>query len=96
MKNYYDAVREVMLKWPQTRDDDLLLWGQFLFIKGHVKTDEKFYAVLGSAKKRKLPSFESISRARRKVQEKEPALRGSRYNQRKKEETEYHDYYREN
>ena len=96
MKNYYDEVREVMVKWPQTRDDDLLLWGQLLFIKGFVKKDETFFKVLGSVKAKKMPSFESVSRARRKVQELEPDLRGKRYSQRKHEEKEYHNYYREN
>lgn len=93
MKNYYDEVKAILTKWPQTRDDDNLLWGQFLFTKGLVSTSETFYKVLSRVKADKLPSFESVTRARRKVQEKEPALRGKRYGQRKHEEAQYHDYY---
>ncbi len=96
MKNYLDEIREIMEKWPQTRDDDMLLWGQFLFIKGLVRTDENFYQVLSKARERNLPSYESVTRLRRKVQENEPALRGTKYKQRKKEEKTYHDFYRDN
>lgn len=96
MKEYYEQVKEILVKYPITRDDDMMLFGQFLFQNGKVGKEETFYNVLASAKKRKLPSYESITRARRKVQEKEPALRGKRYSQRHKIEEEYRDYYREN
>lgn len=96
MKNYYDEVKQILTKWPQTRDNDMLLWGQFLFIKGFVTTQEKFFDVLSRIKSDRLPSFESVSRARRKVQELEPDLRGKRYSQRKHEEKTYHDFYRDN
>lgn len=96
MKNYYDEVKAILTKWPQTRDDDMLLWGQLLFIKGFVKTNETFFKVLSRVKSDKMPSFESVSRARRKVQELEPDLRGKRYSQRKHEENIYHDFYRDN
>ena len=96
MKEYYEQVKTILAKYPITRDDDMMLYGQFLFQNGKVGGEEKFYDVLASAKKRKLPSYESVTRARRKVQEKEPSLRGKRYSQRHKAEEEYRDYYGSN
>ena len=94
MKEYYEQVKAILTKHPITRDDDMMLYGQFLFQNGKVGKQETFYKVLASAKKRKLPSYESITRARRKVQEKEPSLRGQRYSQRHKAEEEYREFYR--
>ena len=96
MKKCYDEVKAILDKYPQTRDDDMLLYGQYLFQKNLVGKDETFFRVLSSATKRKLPSYESVTRARRKVQEKEPSLLGKRYKQRQKAEKEYHEYYSEN
>jgi hypothetical protein len=95
MKNYYEQVKIILTEWNQTRDDDMLLWAIFLHMNGYVKPEEKFFDVVPKARERGLPSYESITRARRKVQEKEPSLRGKRYVQRMKAESEYHDYYRD-
>lgn len=96
MKNYYDEVKDILTKYPLARDDDMLLYGFFLYLNQLVGKEERFYSVIAESKKRGLPSYEGITRARRKVQEKEPSLRGERYKQRKKAEEDYHDYYREN
>ena len=50
-------------------------------------------SVMCNAKSNKLPSFESVTRARRKVQETEPSLLGKRYKDRRREEVEYIDFY---
>lgn len=94
MKNYYDQVKMILQNWAKARDDDMLLYAIFLHMNKIVTTDEKFFDVMSKAKERGIPSYESVTRARRKVQEKEPDLRGLRYQQRKKEEATYHDYYR--
>ena len=72
MRDYYTTVREILLENPATRDDDMLLYGSFLARYLIVHPDESFYEVCTTAKQRKIPSYESITRARRKVQEKEP------------------------
>ena len=95
MKNYYDKVKHILENWEQARDDDMLLYSIFLHLGKYVKKDERFYDVFPKAKERGLPSYESITRARRKVQEKEPHLRGKEYGKRQKIEQEYHDYYRD-
>ena len=96
MKNYYDQVRDILSKYPKSRDDDMLLYAIFLHMNRIIGSDEKFYDVMSKAKERNIPSYEGITRARRKVQENEPSLRGKRYSQRKKTEEEYRDYYRDN
>lgn len=96
MKNYYDQVKSILTQYPKARDDDMLLYSIFLHMNGLVKPDEKFYDVFPKAKERGLPSYEGITRARRKVQEREPSMRGKKYAQRKKTEEEYHDFYSNN
>ena len=96
MKDYYTEVRRILINWPATQDDDSLLYAIFLAEGRYVSSTETFYKVMSTAKARKLPSYESVTRARRKVQEKEPETRGKRYSQRKHEETTYHDYYSNN
>ena len=94
MKNYYDEVKRILTKWPQSQDDDALLYAIFLAEGKHVGSTETFYKVMSTAKARNLPSYESVTRARRKVQEMEPSLRGKRHKIRQEEEQAYHDYYR--
>jgi len=96
MRNYYEQVKGILTQYPASRDDDMLLYAIFLHKNRIVHSYEKFYDVMAHAKERGIPSYEGITRARRKVQEKEPNLRGKRYNQRMKSEEEYRDYYREN
>lgn len=96
MKDYYEQVKRILNNWPATRDDDMLLYAVFLAENKCVSSSETFYKVMSTAKARKLPSYESVTRARRKVQEKEPDTRGARYKARQKEENEYHEYYRYN
>lgn len=85
-----------MAAWPESRDDDMLLFAIYLHQNKYVSVNERFFDVMKTAKARNLPSYESITRTRREVQEKEPDLRGNRYGKRKHMETEYHDYYRSN
>ena len=94
MRDYYTTVRQILLDNPATRDDDMLLYGAFLAKYMIVHPQETFYEVCSTAKQRKIPSYESITRARRKVQEKEPLLQGKRRKARKEEEEIFRDYYR--
>jgi len=93
MKDYYNKVKEILWRYPATRDDDMMLYAKFCVDFSYIRSDEPFYQVLCTAKKRKIPSFESVTRARRKVQELEPALRGEKRQRRKAEEATYRDYY---
>lgn len=96
MTNYYDVVRGILIENPKTRDDDMYLYSVFCAKYGLVKPDESFYSVMCTWKDRGLPSYESVARARRKVQEKEPTLSGKKRFIRIAEEQEYRDFYRNN
>lgn len=94
MDNYYYSVRAILLENPRTRDDDMYLYSVFLAKFNLVRPEETFYEVMLSAKSRGLPSYESITRARRKVQEMEEYLRGEKRKARKEQEQKYREFYR--
>ena len=96
MKDYHNKVRQILNAYPATQDDDMLLYGIFVRQSQLVGDNETFYSVCQSARSRGLPSYESVSRARRKIQEQDPSLRGTRRGARMAEEEEYHEYYRNN
>lgn len=67
MEDLKDLVKDILLKNPKTRDSDERLYLEVLRLRG-------FYLqpnVFENYKNYNLPSFSSISRARRKVQEDE-------------------------
>ena len=94
MKDHYTEVRAILIKWPKSRDDDMLLYALFLAENHLVSSDETFYKVMSTAKARNIPSYESVTRTRRKVQELEPDLQGTKKKARKEQQERYHDYYR--
>ena len=93
MRDYYNKVKDILVRYPTARDDDMMLYALFCVEYTYVGHDETFYNVLCSAKKRKIPSYESVTRARRKVQELEMDLRGKRRQSRKAEEEAYREFY---
>ncbi len=96
MKDHYAEVKRILIQWPATRDDDMLLYAVFLAESKLVSSGETFYKVMSTAKARKIPSYESITRTRRKVQELEPELQGTKKKARKEQQERYHDFYRHN
>lgn len=91
--NYYNCVKKILLENPATRDDDMLLYGAFCATFNLVAPDATFYEIMSTAKKRGLPSYESITRARRRVQELEPYLGGEKRKERQEEAEIYRRYY---
>lgn len=95
-KQVEKTVKTILTERPQTRNDDHCLYYQYVCRYG--RADGMPFAVLFvNYKHYGLPSFESVSRARRKVQQKCPELRGDKGTQTEREtlEKEYHDYYSE-
>lgn len=95
-KQVEKTVKAILTERPQTRDDDHYLYYQYACRDG--RTCVGSFAVLFVFYKHYgLPSFESVSRARRRVQQKCPELRGDKGTQTAREnlEKEYHDYYSE-
>lgn len=65
----YDIVKDILIKYPATRSSDKKLiwvvWGTLGYLEGTSMPREKFFDS---------PSLESITRARRKIQELNPDL----------------------
>ena len=73
LKTISAEVKELLQKYPRARDDDMLLYSYYMNIKGYswnITVSELYYL----QKEGNLPTFESVGRARRKVQELNPEL----------------------
>lgn len=67
MEDLRDLIEDILLKNPKARDSDEVLYLEMLMLKGFYLTPNVFV----NYKSLKIPSFSSVSRARRKVQEDE-------------------------
>lgn len=73
-----NLVKEILTEKPETRDDDYLLWVETIqrTTEGKIDYSMSFVTFLYTAKFLGIPQFETVSRARRKVQEQHPELKG--------------------
>jgi hypothetical protein len=80
LTNITKLVKDILESRPETRDDDYILW---LNVLRNTNTDIPDYTnmpvaeFLLNAKYMRFPHYESVSRARRKIQEKYPELRAT-------------------
>lgn len=81
-------VKAILEKYPETRDDDNLLWAKVLEAVNFDSSDMTLSFVLENVKRYGLPSFQTVSRARRKVQQDHPELKGTARIQQKRKEQE--------
>lgn len=93
-RDWYEKVKRVLEAREDSRDDDFLLYLDVC----RAYTDAPVWALsfedaLEHHIKYGLPSYESVTRARRKVQEDYPYLRGTKYKRRKAEQEEYREFY---
>lgn len=96
MKDYYEKVKKILIAKPDTQDDDMKLYAYMVYNVVGLAPSVGFYEAVFNHTKYGLPSYESVTRARRKVQENEPTLRGKRYLKRLERQEEYRQYYAEN
>lgn len=98
MKDHYEFVKHILEIFPDARDDDMKLYAYACWYDANCEAQRgsDFYTVLFYHDRYKLPNYESITRARRKVQQNEEHLRGSRYQKRQNEERKYRDHYGSN
>jgi len=80
--NTTKLVKGILKENPETRDDDNLLWLEAIIEAAYEKDctyalDWGISSIMHNIRALGLPTFESVSRARRKLQEKYPELRGS-------------------
>lgn len=93
MKDYYEKVKAILTERPETRDDDMKLYAIFVHKTVRISSSVGFYEALYNHSKYNLPSYESVTRARRKVQEENPNLQGEKRTKRLEMEEEYRQYY---
>ena len=81
-----DEVEKMLLMYPSLRDNDERLMANiwYKFIGDNTLTYTSGFNVLSMLSKGKLPSYESVSRCRRKIQELKPKLRGEKWTERQK------------
>ena len=77
----YDKVKEILEDYPDARENYTHLYWIFY-------NERDFFHILAEIRSKRLPSFEAVSRARRKVQEDHPHLRGKTYGKRLEKEHE--------
>ena len=71
IKTMHNRVMEVLVSYPATRSSDKLLIAE-VYRRFYDTYREPFYVVMGNSD---LPSFETITRCRRKIQEEHEELR---------------------
>ena len=79
MKNMLDKVVNLLTDHPSLRDSDERLIANIWY--NHTKNVDEIDAItlLSRFAEGKLPSYQSISRCRRKIQEEKPDLRGKKW-----------------
>lgn len=91
-KKIHDQVFELLLKYPHLRDDDEALvsniWFQELADMDMDANEINAYGFLRLYSTKKITRADTITRARRRVQEENELLRGETYNQRQKSQSD--------
>ena len=91
MRKIKGDVRELLIKYPEYRDDDSRLISAFYYTKyGGREAFENISAFqfLKDFAEKRFPLPDNITRVRRKLQEQEPSLRGEKWMERHKLEQE--------
>ena len=84
MKNILDKVISLLTTHPSLRDSDDKLTATIWYQSTNKVKEMDAMTLLHKFAEGKLPSYESISRCRRKVQEEKPELRGLKWEKRHK------------
>jgi len=92
--NVEKLVKQALEKNKSAREDDHLLYIEVVYIINPALVNVNFAMNFRNARSLGLPPFESVSRARRKLQEKYPELRATKKveNARQEKQIEFEDY----
>ena len=93
IKDYLKLVEKILREHPETRDDDMRLYVWICHETCPASMIQQFSKVMWYHSDYGLPSYESITRARRKLQEQHPELRGKKYEKRQGKQAEYINKY---
>jgi len=91
MKDITNTVREVLIAHKDARDSDFHTYGWVIKKTNPELLGMKLGKVLWEHKELDVPSFETIRRARQKIQHDCPELRGAVYEKRMSKQAEYID-----
>lgn len=93
-ENVQKRVHQILIEVPKSRDSDSLLYAEYVSRHNPGLATVGLYKAL-TMYECFLPSYESVSRARRKIQSEYPELQAtmSRREHRAKVEQEYREYY---
>lgn len=86
MENIKNKVKEILIKYPTTRDCNYKLYGNFLHINFPETNILSLYDYIFSMIDNKYPKIETITRCSRQLQEKHPELRGLEWENRQKQQ----------
>lgn len=85
MENIKSKVRDILIKYPKTRDCNYKLYGNFLHFNYPETSVLSLYEYIYSMIDSKYPKIETITRCSRQLQEKHPELRGLEWEDRQKQ-----------
>lgn len=89
-----EKVYDYLCKYEELRNDDMKLYACYVFDERPVVDGKNFFDVMFDHNMYHLPSYESVTRVRRKVQEKHPELRPPKkdYDAKMEKQKVYVDY----
>lgn len=83
LKKLEDVIKPILEEYPQTREDDFILYAQLISKYNPKLLNITTGAFLMAHNTLKVPNIKSVERARRKVQEKHPELASERAKRRR-------------
>lgn len=92
LKNLEEVVECVLEKHEKARNDDFMLYG-YVISKFGIDMHQELQRFLWEHEKQAVPSFESVSRCRRKIQERRQELQGFDMLVKRAEEREKYELY---
>lgn len=90
-KNIKQTVEKLLREYVSTRDSDKELLLGWLHIHGMIRED----GMIHKNAIREMPILESLTRARRELQQENPFLRGQNYQKRQTREQQVREFYRQ-
>lgn len=85
MNNIKNKVADILFRYPQTRDCNYRLYGNFMFLHHPEALCGTLKEYLLGMVEEKYPKIETITRCSRQLQEKFPIVRGKEWKERQKQ-----------
>lgn len=85
MSKINDRVKDILTKYPPTRDCNYKLYGNLLYVYFPELLSVSLHNYLNSMIRGEYPKIETVTRCSRQLQEKFPELRGKEWKERQKQ-----------